>query len=91
MADDNNDTVTVYYHLGRIFTMLADFEPVILEDAGNPLEERNFNYTNKISDNDDDDDDIYFKPEITIKLNKTVSPLIGMGVHPKVRFTIDET
>ena len=92
VADDNNDTVTVYYHLGRIFTMLADFEPVILEDAGNPLEERNFDYSNKTADDDDDDDDeIYFKPEITIKTNKTISPMIGMGIHPKVKFTIDET
>jgi len=44
LADDNNDTVTVYYHLGRIFTKLADFDPVILEDASNPLEEEGFVY-----------------------------------------------
>jgi len=39
--------------------MLADFEPVILEDAGNPLEERDFSYK---LDQDDwgDDDDIFF-------------------------------
>lgn len=55
-ADDRNDTETVYYYLGRIFTMLADFDPVILEDASNPLESEGFVYR---LDDSEDDDQIY--------------------------------
>ena len=68
--------------------MLADFEPVILEDAGNPLEERDF--SNKLDQDDwGDDDDIFFKPEI-LQFNNT-DPMKPLRIHPKVQFTIDET
>lgn len=33
-----NNTEEVYYQLGRLFIILADFEPVILESAANDNE-----------------------------------------------------
>jgi len=42
--DVNNETEQKYYEFGRIFRMLADVEPVVLEDAGNPLDDPDFDY-----------------------------------------------
>lgn len=41
-----NETMFMYFEFGRIFRMLADIEPVVLEDAPNPLETLGFDYNN---------------------------------------------
>lgn len=45
-----NETMFMYFEFGRIFRMLADIEPVVLEDAPNPLETLGFDYDNNTSD-----------------------------------------
>lgn len=32
--DKVNDTINIYFYMGKIYRMLADFEPVILEESG---------------------------------------------------------
>lgn len=39
---DKNETVKMYALLGRIFKMVIDFEPVIFEEAGNPMMEADY-------------------------------------------------
>jgi len=43
-ADDAGRYDEVYYHFGRITQLLMDYDPVILEDAGNPLSDPDFVY-----------------------------------------------
>jgi len=52
----------VYYHFGRITQLLADYDPVILEDAGNPLSDPAFVYGASAATGAaaDDDDEIYY-------------------------------
>ena len=33
-AEERNDTLTIYYNMGRITTMLLDFEPLTLDTSG---------------------------------------------------------
>lgn len=55
-ADDAGRYDEIYYGFGRITKLLLDYDPVILEDAGNPLSDPNFKYG-------DDDDEIYYHDE----------------------------
>lgn len=48
--DKVNDTINIYFYMGKIYQMVADFEPVILEESG-------FG-----SDDTDFDDKIYLQP-----------------------------
>ena len=42
-----NETARIYYDAGRITNLCLDFEPVVLEQAGNPLEEADDEGTNE--------------------------------------------
>ena len=54
-ADDAGRYDEVYYNFGRITQLLLDYDPVILEDAGNPLSDPNFKYG--------DNDEIYYQSD----------------------------
>jgi len=41
---EKNETMFMYFEFGRIFRLLLDIKPVVLEDAGNPMDDPNFNY-----------------------------------------------
>jgi hypothetical protein len=50
----------VYYHFGRITALVLDYDPVILEDAGNPLSDPNFVYGATTEEDEDEDSEIYY-------------------------------
>lgn len=49
----------MYYHFGRITQLVLDYDPVVLEDAGNPLSDPEFIYTDGVIQ-DEDESEIYY-------------------------------
>ena len=49
----------MYYHFGRITQLVLDYDPVVLEGAGNPLSDSDFVYKAGAIE-DDDDSEIYY-------------------------------
>ena len=47
---DETQTAEIYYDIGRIIQLVNDFEPIVVEEAGNPLYE----------DYDEKDDDLTY-------------------------------
>ena len=81
----------MYYHFGRITQLLLDYDPVVLEDAGNPLSDPDFVYdvTDKW-DEYDDDSEIYYQDKVEPKsfdVKKATADL----KHPLVKDTIIPT
>ena len=72
-ADDAGRFDEVYYHFGRITQLLLDYDPVILEDAGNPLSDSDFVYKKAIEENDEDDSEIFYQSNTGAKFNLSYS------------------
>ena len=72
-ADDAGRFDEVYYHFGRITQLLLDYDPVILEDVGNPLSESDFVYKKAIEENDEDDSEIFYQSNTGAKFNLSSS------------------
>ena len=75
----------MYYHFGRITQLLLDYDPVVLEDAGNPLSDPDFVY----GVGTDDDDEIYYQDKVSESFD--VKKARADLKHPLVKDTIIPT